>query len=200
VSSEVLTQAVGPAAPAAFGQGRIFNLLSAPGGPVTITCDRRSIKGGQTQPRVFKNVPAGTKFIGAPGDEWTYLRLTSASVQQITIFIGDEDLQFNNAVTVTGTASVSINPSATITATVAPTVVATGTASTVAANPARRRVTITAAALNTGNLYVQSVGAAIANGGIPVSPGTFEEFDTLSAFDVRNDTGGNQSYSAFEES
>lgn len=200
MSSEVLTQAIGPAAPAAFGQGRVFNILSAPGGPVTVTCDNRSTTGGQTALRRFVNVPAGTKFVAPRGSEWTYLRVTSASVQLLAIFVGDEDLQFNNAVTVTGTASVSINPSSVVTATAALTAVVTATASTIAANAARRRITIAGAVANTGYLYVQSVGSAIAGGGVPIGPGMFVEFDTTSALDVRNDSGASQSFSTLEES
>ncbi len=200
MSSEVLTQLVGPGQPAAFGQGRIFNLLSAIGGPVTITCDRRSWKGGQSQPRVFAGVPAGTKFVAKEGDEWTYLRVTSTVLQTITIFIGDEDLQFNNAVTVTGTAAVTVSPAQTLTASAALVSVVTATAGNVPANVARRRITVACPITNTGPLYAQSPGAALAGVGIPIQPGQYVEFDAAYAFDLRNDSGATQKYSVFEES
>jgi hypothetical protein len=200
VSSEVLQFSPGPGATAVGGQGRIWNLLSAPGGPVTITADTRSIHGGQSPQRVFKSIPPGSKFTAAAGERWTYLRIDSVVLQTITIFIGDEDLQFNNAVTVTGLATVAVFPSSVITPTGAPVTFATASASTIAANPARRRITICPALANSGTLYAQSVGAAQANAGIPLQAGTFTEFDTTAAIDVRNDTGANQTYSVFEES
>jgi hypothetical protein len=200
VSSEVLQYTLTPGQTAVAGRGRIFNLLAAPGGPISVTADTRSQAGGQSPQRIFTNIPPGSKFTAKAGEEWTYLRITSAVAQVITIFIGDEDMSFNNAVTITGTAVVSVNPSVSITPTVAPTVVATGAAATVAGNPARRRITICPLIANTGVLYAQSVGSGIAQGGIPLQPGTFVEFDTISAIDVRNDTGANQSFSVFEES
>lgn len=200
MSSIVLTQAVGPAAPAAFGQGRIFNILSAPGGPVTITLERRSIKGGQTQPRVFTNIPAGTKFTAAIDDEWTYARLTSASVQTIQIFIGDEDLQFNNAVTVTGTASVSVNPSSVINSPAASVLAANTTDATgVPANAGRRRVTIYNLSTGAGGpIRVSDTG--VTGRGFEIPAGTDQEFDTTSALFIRCDTATGATWGYVEES
>lgn len=200
MSSEVLTQAVGPAAPAAFGQGRIFNLLSAPGGPVTITAERRSVLGGQTQPRVFKNIPAGSKFTAPLGDEWTYLRLTSASNQTIQIFIGDEDMQFNNAVTVTGTASVSVNPSSAVNSPVATALAANTTDVTgVPANPARRRVTVYNLSTGAGGpIRVSDTGAT--GRGFEIAAGTDQEIDTQAALGIRCDTAVGATWGYFEES
>jgi hypothetical protein len=200
MSGDVLTQAISAGGTATFGRGRVFNVLAAPGGPISIVVDRRAWEGGQTQHQVFNNVPPGTKFTAAAGQDWTYLRVTSAVAQTITMWVGDEDLQFNNAVTLTGTAIVAINPSSAITTTGAVTTVANAAASTIAANPARRRITVAAAVLNTGAIYAQSVAAGIPLGGIPIAPGTFVEFDTTSAIDIRNDTGANQKFSVFEES
>ena len=200
MSSEVLTQAVGPAAPAAFGQGRIFNLLSAPGGPVTITCDNRNTKGGQTALRRFVNVPAGTKFVAPLGSEWTYLRLTSASNQLISIFVGDEDLQFNNAVTVTGTASVSLNPSSTINAPAASVLAGSTTDGTgVPANPARRRVTIYNLTTGAGGI-IRVSDTGVTGRGFEISPGQDQEVDTTAALGIRCDTATGTTWGYFEES
>lgn len=193
MSSEVLTQAVGPAAPAAFGQGRIFNLLSAPGGAVSLVCDRRSPLGGQTQPRNFKNVPAGTKYTADRGDEWTYLRLTSASIQQIVIFIGDEDVQFNNAVTVTGTAAVTVTPSTAITDTPAK-VVAINQNVLFAANAARRRITVYSDPNNAANTKIFFRTAGGANNIGFITPGTYQEFDTVVGLDTFAAVGGDTLY------
>lgn len=199
MSSEVLTYSPGPGATAVGSQGRIWNLLSAPGGPVTITCDVRSQAGGQTQPRVFKNVPPGSKFTAKEGQGWTYLRIDSPVLQNIQIFIGDEDLQFNNAVTVTGLAQVAVFPSSTITDTAAinPTVAAQH--ALFAANPARRRVTVYSDPSNVGDtvIFFRKTGGANNIGFI--SPGTFEEFDTTAGLDYQCTNGGDKLY-VFEES
>lgn len=196
MSSEVLTQALLAGVQATFGQGRIFNVLSA-SGPLTIVADRRSQAGGQTQPRRFTNVPAGTKFTAPKGDEWTYLQVTSAINQNVTIFIGDEDLQFNNAVTVTGTALVAINPSSGLTDT-ADTVQAFGTQTVIAANAARRRITIGNRANSAANIRVSGAGGA--GHGIELAPGVFTEFDTTASLTVRNDAAaGSATWYAEEE-
>lgn len=196
MSSEVLTFSPGPGATAVGGQGRIFNLLSAPGGPVTITADTRSLSGGQSPQRVFKNIPAGSKFVAAPGERWTYLRIDSAVLQNITIFIGDEDMAFNNAVSITGLAATTVQPSATINDT-ADTVQATGTQTNIAANPGRRRITIGNRETAAGPVRVSGSGGA--GKGVVIQPGTFAEFDTTAPLFVRADTAVGGIWYAFEE-
>src|SRR5258708_34144204 len=100
MTSEVLTQAVGAGATITFRRGRIFKLLRA-AAPVPITLEGKSGGGGQTAIRKFVNIPAGSKFTAKVGEEWTFLRLFSAGAQNITLFVGDDDMSFNNAVTVT---------------------------------------------------------------------------------------------------
>lgn len=187
MSSEVLNYSVTAGQITVAGSGRIFNLLSAPGGPVTIVADTRATQGGQSPQRVFTNIPAGSKFTAAPGERWTYLRITSAVSQVITIFIGDEDMQFNNAVTVTGTAAVSVLPSGTWNDT-GDTAQAFGTQTVIAANPARRRITIGNRASSANAIRVSGAGGAAR--GIEIAPGTFTEFDTTASLTVRNDAAG----------
>ncbi len=164
---------------------------------MTINADTRSIKGGQSPQRIFKNVPAGSKFTAKEGESWTYLRIDSAVLQTITIFIGDEDLQFNNAVTVTGLAQVAIFPSGTINDT-ADQVQAFGTQTVIAANPARRRITIGCRETSADTVRVSGGGGA--GKGVVIQPGTFVEFDTTASLTVRNDNAaGNATWYAFEE-
>lgn len=197
MSSEVLTFTVGPGQTAVAGQGRIWNLLSAPGGNVTIQCDTRSIQGGQSPQRIFKNVPPGTKFTAAVGEKWTYARIDSPVLQNITIFIGDEDLQFNNAVSITGTAVTTVQPSALLTDTV-DTVQAFGTQTVIAANPARRRITIGNRETSAATVRVSHSGGA--GRGIVIQAGTFTEFDTTDTLTVRNDNAaGSATWYAEEE-
>jgi hypothetical protein len=184
MTSEVLSQAVGAGATITFGQGRIFNLLGA-ASPVTIVLEgKNSSKPGQTRVRTFKNIPAGSKFTAREGEEWTFLRLTSAAAQNVTLFVGDDDMSFNNAVTVTGVAVVAVSPSSTFTDT-ADTVQATGTQTAIAANLARKRITIGVLSTSAESVRVSSTGGAAR--GIEIQAGTFTEFDTTGALIVRND-------------
>lgn len=198
MSSDVLSQALVAGQVATFGRGRIFNLLQA-SAPVSIVAEYKGVGQRQNTHKVFTNIPAGSKFVSDPADgDWTFLRVTSGVNQNITLYIGDDDMTFNQAVTVTGVAQVNVNPGAAI-ATVGPTNVNNAAAVTVAANPARRRITVGAPTTNTGPVYLQTAGFATAKAGIPLSPGGFVELDTTASFDVRNDSGAVQQFSTFEE-
>lgn len=197
MSSEVLTYTLTPGSTTVAGQGRIFNVLSAPAGPISIVADTRSVKGGQSPQRIFTNIPAGSKFTAKDGENWTYLRITSAFAQTITIFVGDEDLQFNNAVTVTGTAVVAVLPSGVINDT-ADTAQPFGTQTVIAANPSRRRITIGNRETSAATVRVSGSGGA--GKGIVLQPGVFAEFDTQASLTVRNDNAaGAATWYAFEE-
>jgi hypothetical protein len=198
MTSEVLTQSVTVGNIATFGRGRIFNVLQA-SSPVSIILETKSTRGGQTNVRKFSNIPAGSKFTLKPTDEdWTYLRLTSAVNQSVTLFVGDDDMTFSNAVTVTGVAVVSVNPSSTVadTAPISPS--ATGQHPLVAANATRKRVTIYADPANTATVYIRVAGGANDIGF--VQAGTYEEFDTLVGLDYRDPSAGGQKLYIFDES
>lgn len=197
MSSDVLQFVVGPGLTAVAGAGRIFNLLSAPAGPVSIAADRRSQAGGQSLNRNFNGIPAGSKFVAKVGEEWTYLRITSAFSQVITLYVGDDDMQFNNAVTVTGTASTVVQPSGVITDAPAVALPNAATTQIVPANPARRRVTIGNPSTALASFFIRS--ATGANNLIEIQPGTFTEFDTTARLDGRNDSGAALSATVFEE-
>jgi hypothetical protein len=198
VSSEVLTYTCGPGQTAVGSQGRIWNLLNAPGGPVTISADTRAVGGGQSPQRIFKSVPPGTKFTAAAGEKWTYLRIDSIVLQTITIFIGDEDLQFNNAVTITGLAAVAMQPSSAISETAPINPTAAGQHALFAANAARRRITVYSDPANAGDatIFLRKAGGVNDIGFI--TPGTFQELDTLAGVDYRAPIGGDKLY-IFEE-
>lgn len=190
MTSEVLQQVVGAGATVTFGRGRIFNLLQA-ASPVTIVLEGKSVTGGQTAIRKFVNIPAGSKFTGKPGEEWTFLRLTSAAPQTVTLFVGDDDMAFNNAVTVTGVAQVAFNPNSTFgpLASSLDGNLVTAAAVTVPANGARKAITVASPPTNTGTVYLQGTGMGAGPHGIPLQPGTFETLTNVGTFDVRNDSG-----------
>jgi len=150
VSSEVLTQALQAGVMATFPQGRIFNILSAAAGPLTL----QAVQAGGTASKVrtFNNVPAGSKFTAKEGDGWTYLRVTSAVNQNVTIFVGDDDMSFNNAVTITGTAATEELPAAALSDLIPVLTVAATQAALFPANAARRRITIFSKPTNAGDV------------------------------------------------
>lgn len=198
MSSDVLFFTVGPGVTAVAGAGRIFNLLAAAAGPVSIVCDRRSQSGGQSLSRNFNGIPAGTKFVAKVGEEWTYLRITSAFNQVITLFVGDDDVSFNNAVTVTGTAATVVQPSGVVTDTPAAAIVTAVQSAIVPVNAARRRVTLTAPSTNTASVFIRKAGGA--NNLLELQPGTFAEFDTVAGLDGFQSSGATQSVLILEES
>jgi hypothetical protein len=198
MTSEVLTQSVLAGVPATWGRGRIFNVLQA-SSPVSIVLETKSTKGGQTNVRKFTSIPAGSKFtLKATDEDWTFLRLTSTVNQSVTLFVGDDDMTFSNAVTVTGVAVVSINPSSTVTDQAGIAASVTGQHTLVAANATRKRVTVYSDPTNTAVVYIRT--AAGVNDIAFIQPGTYEEFDTLVGLDYRDPSAGGQKLYLFEES
>jgi hypothetical protein len=198
MTSEVLTQTVGAGATVTFGRGRIFNLLQA-SSPVTIVLEAKSVQGGQTAIRKFVNIPAGSKFTAKAGEEWTFLRLTSAAAQNITLFVGDDDMSFNNAVTVTGVAVVAITPSSVINSPAATALAGNTTDGTgVPANAGRKRVTVYNLAASAGSIRVSDTG--VTGRGVELQAGTFAEFDTTATLAIRCDTASGATWGYFEES
>lgn len=199
MSSDVLVQALQAGVQATFPRGRIFNILSATG-VVNVVADYRGTGSGQTKHKVFNSIPAGSKFVADPADgEWTYLRVTSPTTQTITLFVGSDDMAFNNAVTVTGTALVAVNPSGTINSPVASVLAGNTTDGIgVPANAARRRVTVYNLAASAGPIRVSDTG--VTGRGAEIAPGGFQEWDTVAALGIRCDTAAGATWGYVEES
>jgi hypothetical protein len=197
VTTEVRTQSLLAGVQATFGQGRFFVIKSAPSGGLTLVAEKLG-SGGSV--RNFVNMPAGASFIADPGDGWTYLRVTSAVDQAVEICVGDDQVAFANAVSVTGTASVSVQPSSTL-STPADATILTGASATIAANTSRKRIWIGSLSSNTPatvNLRVcVTPGAAK---GFELQPGTYEKFETTAAITIYNGDANSQLYWVFEES
>lgn len=195
MSTEVLTVVLSAGVQATLGQGRILYVKSATA-PLSIVLEQS--QGYGRARRTFTNIPAGFKLRAAEADAWTYTRITSATSQTVEIILGDDDVEFASAVSVTGTASVAEAPSSSVTATAADVSVANAGNSAIAANTGRRRITIQALDTNTGNLRV---GTSTTTGqGIVLQPGQAWEFKTTAALYVTNNSGAAQSYTVFEES
>jgi hypothetical protein len=195
MTTEVLAQQLVANQQATFGAGRMWYLKTATG-PVSVTAES---SGTGAAVRKFTNVSAGFKFVAVKGDGWTYLRVLSVTSQNIEIVVGDDDVQVAGAVSVVGTVITAPAPSGNITASGADTVIATGSAYSIPQNVGRRRITIGSLSTNTGSVRVQSAGAG-ANRGLELQAGSFVQFDTTSALDVRNDSGAAQTVYQVEES
>jgi hypothetical protein len=198
MTSEVLQQTLIGGTIATFGRGRIFNLLQA-SSPVTITLEGKSVQGGQTAIRKFVNIPAGSKFTAKAGEEWTFLRVLSTAGQTITLFVGDDDMTFNNAVTVTGVAVVSVSPSGSVNSPAATPLAANTTDPTgVPANLARRRVTVYNLSTGAGGtIRVSDTG--VTGRGFEIAAGTNQEIDTTAALFIRCDTATGATWGYLEE-
>jgi hypothetical protein len=154
--------------------------------------------GNATEDTELTGVGAGFKYKAASGDGWDLLNVTSATAQSVTIIVGDDDVSFSNAVTVTGVAVVQALPSSTISDLPA-VVTGAGTGALIAANPSRRRVRVFANPANTGTVFIRKTGGA--NDVAFVQPGTDETFETTAGLDYDSTAAGaGQSLNLFEES
>lgn len=136
---------------------------------------------------------------------WDFIEIIGAAGTTLVYFIGtdetDEDLTevFLQSTVIAGTTAVAEAPSATV-ATPDDNALPAATTETIAANLLRRRITIGCLSSNTVGFRVQASGANDLSG-IEVQPGTFVEFRTTAALDIRNNDGAvATSYYVFEES
>lgn len=194
MATELLTLIFGAGETRTIGQGRILVIKSA-SAPVSIRLGRSQ---NASSPVLFSNIPAGFKYKADAGRGWITGRITSATAQTVEIILGDDDVEFASAVSVTGTASFAEAPSSAITGTVADVSVVAGGNSAIAANTNRRRITIQALSTNTGNLRVSTV--ATTGRGLELQPGQAVELKTTAAFFVTNAGAAAQSYTVLEES
>lgn len=174
-------------------QGRYWFIKSASVGALDIEMVKRS-----GQPNSVTNIGAGAKFNGLETDRWYELRITSASIQVVEFYIGDDaTLDFTNAVSIVGTAAFAEAPSTVLTSTSDVNInnATTNTAS-IPANPLRKRVTVGALAANTGNIRLIDLTG---NFYIELQPGMFVELKTTANVRVRNDSGATQQFYSVEE-
>lgn len=184
MSTEVLTQTLGAGGSATFGSGTQFLLVSA-ASAVTVTA--KSI-GNSNKNRVFSGVPAGFKFTADTQDDgFDTLTVTSAAAQTISISIGTDDVQYSNAVTVTGNVTTSELPTSTLTDFVSPVSALATTTNNhiVPANGGRRIVTLTVDPNYAGGLlYARAVGGT--HDLLPMQAGVSYKFPGLYGVDVNN--------------
>lgn len=194
MTTEVLALALSAGVQATFGQGRVFYIKTA-AAPITLIAEKM---GSGASVIRFVNMGAGTKFTAKPGQEWDYLRVVSATSQNIELIVGDDDVDIANAVSVSGVALVQQAPATGIAVSASDTAINNASFATIAANLSRKSLTIGALASNTGNLRVQSAGAGSTKGR-ELQPGTTVTYVNTGAFDVRNDSGATQSIWIEEE-
>ena len=182
MSTETLTQEIAAGGTAVFGQGTQF-LIVAASGPLTVTALQQ---GNSNSRRVFTGVVQGFRFKAPAGDGFDTLQVTSASAQTVTFAVGDDDVEFSSAVTVTNIPAVQVQPAAALTDSAPVSVAAGAQAAVVPANLNRRRVTLTPDPGAGGTVYARATGGA--NDLIPLAPGQSYQFDGTYGVDVRNPT------------
>jgi hypothetical protein len=184
MSTEVLTQTLGAGGSATFGSGTQF-LLVAASSPVTVLA--RSI-GNSNKNRTFSGVPAGFKFTADTQDDgFDTLTITSPAAQTISISVGTDDVQYSNAVTVTGNVSTTELPTGAITDFVSPVSALATTANNhiVPVNGGRRKVALTVDPNYAGGLvYARSVAGA--HDLLPMQAGLTYTFAGTYGVDVNN--------------
>jgi hypothetical protein len=184
---------------AIFGSGTAFVIVNAVG-PVTVVA--RSI-GSSNKNRTFAGVPAGFKFTADdPSDGFDTLEVTSATNQAFTIAVGDDDVEFSNAVTVTGGVVTQEVPKSTLADNAPVNCPTAAQTAVVPANGARRSVMLTVdptfAPANPNALSFRKTGGV--NTLIPIVIGLSYTFDATYGIDLRNDSGSACNVFILEES
>jgi hypothetical protein len=169
-------------------------------GNVTFQLTRAGLAAGAAQENYTGNL-GGLQISRV--QRWDFASITGAVGVAITFMYGNVSIRedvtlFNQAIaTISGVTAVATQPSSVVSTPAAQAVANTNKVS-LAANLTRRRITICALSTNTGSVFVQAPAAG-AGIGIELQPGTFTEFDTTAALDVRNDSGAIQTITTFEE-
>ena len=192
MTTEVISQSLSAGVQATFGAGRIFYVKSAESA-LTIVAENN---GSSALVRKFVNVTAGFKFRAEINQGWQLLRITSASAQAIEIVIGDDDVEFSNAVSIVGTSNVIIVPSSAITDT-ADATLASAAQVTIASNTSRKRLTVGVLSSSAASVRVSASGGA--SRGFEIQPGQFFPFETTAALVIRNPDSTNSATYYIEE-
>jgi hypothetical protein len=155
---------------------------------------------GRTQ-TINKFIGVGAGFRFGPGDEsqrWRYLRIDSATAQNITLIVGDDPVEVANAVTIAGLVQVTQSP-ATGMQSVADVSVNAATQAPIAANLSRKSITIGNISTNAASFRIAEAAAAAANRGDEIQPGQTITYFNTGALSIFNTGAGAQSYTKTEQ-
>lgn len=156
-------------------------------------------RGSTTAPVNFNNVGAGLRFGPVPeAKRWTYLDVTSASVQTVEIVVSDDaEVDIASTVSVAGNVTTQELPSSALSSQ-AKTALATATSVDIPANAARKRITIQNWSDSAGNFCVRDQ-TGTADAGEEIQSGMGRMFATTAALRIRNNSGASVNYSWNEE-
>jgi hypothetical protein len=162
--------------------GGRFLYIKAASAELTITA-----RGATTQPIVLEGIGAGTKFGPVPPElKWTYLDVTSAAPQVVTLFISDDaEVDIVSTVNVAGQVATVEMPSVTV---ATPARIATNTATDTliaAQNLSRRRITVQNPSSNVDSVTVGPTGSLSTTQGVEIEPGMSFQFVTFAALYAR---------------
>jgi len=179
MTTEVLSQTVAAGGTMVLPRGRQLYLVTA-GSAVNIAAYR--VGSGANVER-FNGVSAG--FNVKLADVADSFVITSPGAQTITVAVGDEDVSFSNAVTISGNvAAYPLSSSVTGAADVLALGAGATDSTTIPQNLNRKRIWIGVLSTKTQGVRVRPHGTAA--GGIEIQPGIFEPFDTTAALDIYN--------------
>lgn len=169
--------------------GRYLHVMAAPSGSVFLSIDDGS---------ELERVSGEGIYIG---EGFKRFKVRSAVAQTVRLMVAEEPQVTGGGSSGAGATPtvVSETPSATVSS-LADNAIAAATTENIAANLTRRRITIGVLSTESVGVRVRASGAP-ASSGIEIQPGTFVEFRTTAALEVRNDDAAvATSYYIFEES
>jgi hypothetical protein len=196
MSTDVLNQTLVGGVKATFGRGRQFLITQLTG---TVNAVAKQI-GSSSRQWPLNGIGAGFKFTtGEPDLYFDTLEITSAGGDVIQIAIGDDDVDFANAVTVGNTVTGKDLPASSLTDT-APLTTVTGQHAICAQNLTRRRITLFADPRNVGDTFIAIRKTGGANNIAILLPGTSAQFVGTYGLDYLAGAAAGDSVYIFEES
>lgn len=180
--NEVLTGVIPASGQLRFGRGRVFNILAA---AHNVTVIATQAGGGTNQAGVqrFTNITAGAIFKGKKGEEWTYLDVIGTVGDAIQIYIGDDEMTFSAAVSVSG--AVFTTPVQNSPTDVADAVLAAGNFPAQIGALVRKSVTVGNKSTSADTIRVKQAGSSVlGDRGVELTPGEYYNFQTSAALDV----------------
>jgi hypothetical protein len=184
MSTDVLNQTLFAGVKATFGRGRQFLITQLTG---TVNAVAKQI-GSSSRQWPLNGIGAGFKFTtGDPDLYFDTLEITSAGGDVIQIALGDDDVDFANAVTVGNTVTMKDLPAGALTDRTG-VVTAAGSHALFAANLSRRRITVSADPASPETTYLKATGGSFSLAF--VQPGQSVEFKGTYGLDYVGTAGG----------
>lgn len=193
MSTETLTQTIGVGATIEFGGGTNFLILTSTG-PVDVTAIRL---GSSSSRIVLRGALQGFNFKSEDGQGFDLLQVTSATAQNVTFVVGNDDVSYPSTVNVAGSVNTIPQPASAAIDQGPVVTVANVQTALFPENVSRKRITAQADTNNVGTVFFRVNGGTGKNVGF-IAPGQSWEFDGTYAIDYFDASAGDKVY-LFEE-